>query len=178
MKHFSVRIITLFFCLTLVAFLGCSQKATVKDETAGEQKVAAQAAPEAKPEAKTEMQEQAPQALAAPEAYEFANIYFEFDKALIKEDSKAVLGKHANWLKANNAVNVTVAGHCDERGTTEYNLALGQRRADAAAKYLSNLGVAKKRIKTVSYGKEKPLDPGHNEEAWAKNRRDDFVIQK
>jgi peptidoglycan-associated lipoprotein len=178
MKHFLVRIVTLFFCLALVAFLGCSQKATVKDEAAGEQKVTAQAAPEAKTEAKTEMQEQAPQAQAAPEAYEFANIYFEFDKAIIKDDSKTILGKHASWLKANNAVNITVAGNCDERGTTEYNLALGQRRADAAAKYLANLGVSKKRIKTVSYGKEKPLDPGHNEEAWAKNRRDEFVIQK
>jgi len=178
MKHFLVKIMTLFFCLALLTFVGCSQKAAVKDESAGEQKVAAQAAPETKPEPKVGTQEQAPQAQAAPEAYEFANIYFDFDKALIKDDSKAILTKHANWLKANNAVNITIAGNCDERGTAEYNLALGQRRADAAAKYLTNLGVAKKRIKTVSYGKEKPLDPGHNEEAWAKNRRDEFVIQK
>jgi peptidoglycan-associated lipoprotein len=176
MKRFLVSIITLIFCLALVAFMGCSQKAAVKDESAGEQKVAAQAAPEAKPEAKAETQ--APQAQAAPEAYEFANIYFDFDKAIIKEDSKGVLKQHADWLKANNAVNVTIAGNCDERGTAEYNLALGQRRATAAAKYLINLGVTKNRIKTVSYGKERPLDPGHNEEAWAKNRRDEFVIQK
>jgi len=176
MKHFLVKIMTLFFCLTLVAFVGCSQKAAVKDETAGEQKVAAQAAPEAKPAPKVE--EQAPQTQAAPEAYEFANIYFDFDKALLKDNSKATLKKHADWLKANNAVNITIAGNCDERGTAEYNLALGQRRADAAAKYLTTLGVAKNRVKTVSYGKEKPLDPGHNEEAWAKNRRDEFVIQQ
>jgi len=176
MKRFSVSIITLFFCLALVAFMGCSQKAAVKDEAAGQQQ-AVQAAPEAKQEVKQEAQ-QAPQAEAAPEAYEFANIYFDFDKAIIKDSSKAVLQKHADWLKANNAVNITVAGNCDERGTAEYNLALGQRRADAAAKYLVNLGVAKKRIKTVSYGKERPLDPGHNEEAWGKNRRDEFVIQQ
>ena len=71
---------------------------------------------------------------------------------------------------------LAIEGNCDERGTVEYNLALGQKRADEAAKYLADLGVAKERIKTISYGKERPLDPGHNEEAWAKNRRDHFVV--
>ncbi len=68
-----------------------------------------------------------------------------------------------------------IEGNCDERGTVEYNLALGQKRADAAKAYLVNLGVDGKRLETVSYGKEKPVDPGHNEEAWAKNRRDHFT---
>ena len=71
---------------------------------------------------------------------------------------------------------LVIEGHCDERGTAEYNLALGQKRADEAAKYLADLGIEKDRIKTISYGKEMPLDPGHNEEAWAKNRRDHFVV--
>jgi peptidoglycan-associated lipoprotein len=72
--------------------------------------------------------------------------------------------------------NVVVEGHCDERGTNEYNLALGARRAGEAMKYFVELGVDAKRIKTISYGEEKPLDPGHNDEAWAKNRRDQFVV--
>jgi peptidoglycan-associated lipoprotein len=71
---------------------------------------------------------------------------------------------------------VLIEGHCDERGTTEYNLALGERRAKEAKKYFVELGIDGKRIKTISYGKERPLDPGNNEEAWAKNRRDHFVV--
>jgi peptidoglycan-associated lipoprotein len=162
-------------CLLLVAFLGCAQKAAVKDESAGQQKAVVQAPAAKQPEVKVEEQKKPAEAAAV---YELSNIYFDFDKSVIKKDAKDVLKKHAAWLKANNAVNVTVAGNCDERGTAEYNLALGQRRANAAAKFLVDSGVAKKRIKTVSYGKEKPIDPGHNEEAWAKNRRDEFVINK
>ena len=73
-------------------------------------------------------------------------------------------------------VKIQIEGHCDERGTAEYNLALGERRSNSAKKYLISLGVPEGRISTISYGKEKPLDPGHNEEAWAKNRRDHFII--
>jgi len=177
MRKISKVVVVVGICLALIAFLGCAQKAAVKDEGVGEQKAMAQspAAQAKQPEAKMEEQKK-PAEMAA--GYELSNIYFDFDKSLIKTDAKDVLKKHAAWLKANNAVNITVAGNCDERGTAEYNLALGQRRANAAAKYLVDLGVAKKRIKTVSYGKEKPVDPSHTEEAWAKNRRDEFVIQK
>jgi peptidoglycan-associated lipoprotein len=80
-------------------------------------------------------------------------------------------------LRKDHNVNVAIEGHTDERGSTEYNLALGQKRADAVRKYLSNNGVAKDRIKTTSYGKERPVDPAHNEEAWAKNRRGEIVAQ-
>jgi len=166
-------VVVVGICLSLMVFLGCAQKAAVKDDSAGQQKVVAQT-PAKQPEPKVEEQKKPAEAAAA---YELSNIYFDFDKSIIKKDAKDLLKKHAAWLKANNAVNVTVAGNCDERGTAEYNLALGQRRANAAAKFLVDSGVAKKRIKTVSYGKEKPVDPGHNEEAWAKNRRDEFVIK-
>ncbi|HEY5764974.1 MAG TPA: OmpA family protein, partial [Candidatus Deferrimicrobiaceae bacterium] len=72
---------------------------------------------------------------------------------------------------------IQIEGHCDERGTSEYNMALGERRASAASKYLQNLGIAGSRLSTISYGEERPLDPGHNEDAWAKNRRATFVLQ-
>lgn len=176
MKKFSARIMALLFCLALFVFVGCAQKAAMKDEAAGEKKATVEKS-SAATQPETKMEEQKKEANAAS-AYELSIIYFDFDKAIIMAEGKAVLNKHAAWLKANNAVSITVAGNCDERGTAEYNLALGQRRANAAAQYLTNLGVAKKRIKTVSYGKEKPADPGHNEEAWAKNRRDEFIIKK
>ena len=103
------------------------------------------------------------------------DIYFDFDSYTIKSEDMPVLKKMAEWLVAKQAIKVTIEGHCDERGTTEYNLALGQKRAEAAKDYLVKSGVSAGRIRTVSYGKEAPVDPGHTEEAWAKNRRDHFI---
>jgi len=117
---------------------------------------------------------------AAEEALKAAglsDIYFDFDSYTIKQEALPVLQKLAGWLSGNQAVNVTIEGYCDERGTTEYNLALGQKRAEAAMDYLRKAGVANGRMKAVSYGKEAPVDPGHTEEAWAKNRRDHFSAQ-
>jgi peptidoglycan-associated lipoprotein len=105
-------------------------------------------------------------------------IYFDFDKYNIKPEFRDVLKKNAEWLKANKGYKVRIEGNCDERGTDEYNMALGQRRADAAAKFLMNLGIAKDRIGTISYGKEKPICMEHNEACWSKNRRDDFAVVK
>jgi peptidoglycan-associated lipoprotein len=104
-------------------------------------------------------------------------IYFAFDRADLTEESRATLRANAEWLKANPKYRIRIEGHCDERGTIEYNLALGQRRADAARDYLVSLGVDPGRLTTISYGEERPADPGHNEEAWAKNRRAEFVIE-
>jgi peptidoglycan-associated lipoprotein len=112
---------------------------------------------------------------AAP-AEMFKDINFDFDKFSLRPEAREILKQHADYLAKNKDVNVTIEGHCDEKGTSEYNLALGERRAKEAVKYLKELGISAKRMKTVSYGKEKPLDQGHNEEAWAKNRRDHFVI--
>ncbi|HLA26605.1 MAG TPA: peptidoglycan-associated lipoprotein Pal [Syntrophales bacterium] len=114
-------------------------------------------------------------AAPAKDLYEFADIHFDFDKFNLREEDRAILKKHADWLNGNKDVTISVEGHCDERGTAEYNLALGERRANAAAKFLIDLGIDAKRIKTISYGKELPLNPGHNEEAWAMNRRAHFV---
>ncbi|MEO5335651.1 MAG: peptidoglycan-associated lipoprotein Pal [Magnetospirillum sp. WYHS-4] len=98
-------------------------------------------------------------------------VFFDYDKFSLKADARATLEKQAAWLKKFPAVTLSVEGHCDERGTREYNLALGERRANAARDYLVSLGVSKDRVKTISYGKERPVAMGSNEAAWAQNRR-------
>ncbi len=103
-------------------------------------------------------------------------IHFDFDKYFIREDAKPVLERNAQWLKKFPSVKILIEGHCDERGTEEYNMALGEKRAKSTMNYLISLGISPDRIKIISYGKSRPLDPGHNEEAWALNRRADFVI--
>jgi len=104
------------------------------------------------------------------------DIYFEFDKYDIRPKDEEVLKENAAWLKKNPSAKIQIEGHCDERGTIEYNLALGERRANYTKRYLVSLGIAPDRISIISYGKEKPLDPGHNDEAWAKNRRAHIVV--
>lgn len=97
-------------------------------------------------------------------------VYFDFDEATIRADARPILEAQAGWLQRYPGVRVRIEGNCDERGTREYNFALGARRADAVREFLSDHGVALGRISTVSYGKERPIDPGHDEAAWAKNR--------
>lgn len=114
---------------------------------------------------------------AARNRFEFEDIYFAFDRSDLSEMAQQVLRSKAEWLRDNPGVTVIVEGHCDERGTTEYNLALGERRAVSAQTFLVDLGVDTSRLTTISYGEERPLDPAHAEEAWAKNRRAHFVIK-
>ena len=109
-------------------------------------------------------------------AFMTERVYFDFDKSVLKLEAQALLKKKAEWLKANPSATLLIEGHCDERGTAEYNLALGERRAEAAKKFLVDLGIDAKRMTTISYGEERPVDPRHSEEAWAKNRHADFVI--
>src|SRR3989338_2800185 len=103
-------------------------------------------------------------------------VFVDFDKFNLKPDARKTLEKQAAWLKANPSVRVTVEGHCDERGTREYNLALGERRANSAKDYLVSLGVNPGRLKTISYGKERPVAMGSNEAAWTQNRRSVTVV--
>ncbi|AJE03927.1 peptidoglycan-associated lipoprotein Pal [Geobacter pickeringii] len=114
-------------------------------------------------------------ALAALKAA-LQTIYFDFDASTLSDAAKGNLSKNAEVLKKNPTAKVQIAGSCDERGSDEYNLALGEKRAQAAKKYLVTMGVAADRLATISYGKEKPAEPGHSEAAWAKNRRDDFDV--
>jgi peptidoglycan-associated lipoprotein len=102
--------------------------------------------------------------------------FFDYDKADIRADARDVLAANATWLKRVSNVQFTIEGHADERGTAQYNLALGDRRANAAKDYLVSLGVDAGRIKTVSYGKERPFAAGHDEDSWQKNRRAHFVV--
>jgi peptidoglycan-associated lipoprotein len=104
------------------------------------------------------------------------DIHFEFDKYDIRTVDEPILKENAAFLKNNPRMKIQVEGHCDERGTVEYNLALGERRANNTKKYLVSLGIPSDRISTISYGKEKPFDKGHHEEAWAKNRRAHIVV--
>ena len=105
------------------------------------------------------------------------DIYFEFDRARLLSDAQDILKRKAQWLRNNSDVSVVIEGHCDERGTNEYNMALGDRRAQSAQTFLVNLGISTSRLLTVSFGEERPVDTGHTEEAWTKNRRVHFVIQ-
>jgi len=107
---------------------------------------------------------------------EAESIYFDFDKSFIKLEYRAVLQAKAEFLKDDPNIHIRIEGNCDERGTNEYNLALGERRADSAAKFLVSLGISPDRIETISYGEERPLASGHGGGAWAQNRRDDFTV--
>jgi len=113
----------------------------------------------------------------AREVLELSDIHFDFDSSAINPSEVTILENNAKWMKENPNAIVTIEGHCDERGTVEYNLSLGERRAKAAKDYLVSLGIDASRINAISLGKSKPVDEGHNEAAWAKNRRDHFVVR-
>ncbi len=117
----------------------------------------------------------APSAAAAAAVPGLANVYFDFDRYNIRAGDADILKKDFDWFKANPDTKVRIEGNCDERGTIEYNLALGQKRADSAKNYLTGLGVDAKMLDTISYGKERPVCTEHNEGCWARNRTDAFV---
>jgi len=171
MRNRSMLLMVVTFIFTALVLFGCTQKATVKDDSAASEKKAT-----VQPAVKEKEQVQVKQAEAKPEVFVLDKVYFAYNSAKIRKGDKAALDKNAEWLKANNAAKVTVEGYCDERGTAEYNLALGERRAKSAAKYLVGKGISAKNLKTISFGKDKPADPGHDEKAWAKNRRVEFVL--
>ncbi len=190
-RNLSVLLMVSFvLCLSLAFVAGCAKKAVVKEEAAAPKETAVQPQAQAAPEVKTKeappapvkerVQEMKKEAAAAPQKapYEFVDIHFDFDKYNLRPGDRDILKKHGEWLAKNGDYTVRIEGNCDERGTVEYNLALGERRATEAKKYLVELGIAEKRVSTVSYGKERPLDSGHNEEAWAKNRRDHFAVSQ
>jgi peptidoglycan-associated lipoprotein len=173
----------IFICSTMICLFlalmatGCAKKAAQPSEevTPPQKSAPAGAAPEMK------QAEPAPGESAAstvvPTSFD-KKIYFGFDKFDLQPEAIETLNELAVFLKAKPELKVKIEGNCDERGTTEYNLALGERRAKSALDYIMSQGISASRVSTVSYGKEKPVDPGHNDEAWAKNRRDEFVFSK
>jgi peptidoglycan-associated lipoprotein len=171
------------FLITASFTVSCGKKAVVKGEGEG---MTAAVETEKPTEIKEEVvsipekvTEEAVVAKAEEEAVKeitFENIHFDFDRYFIREDAKPTLENLGAYLIENPGVKVLIEGHCDERGTNEYNFALGERRAEAAKQYLINLAVESSRISTISYGEERPLDPGHTEGSWGQNRRAQFVI--
>ncbi|MDD2335731.1 MAG: peptidoglycan-associated lipoprotein Pal [Geobacteraceae bacterium] len=175
----------MLFCLTIVAG-GCTKKQMVKeDDTLGQNPaLTSQTSPsttstpapttvDQEPIVKDESLTESTTAVTP-----FETIYFDLDSYVLRQDAREALENNAQWLMKKSTGTVRLEGNCDERGSDEYNLALGEKRAKAAKSYLVTLGVPADRLNTISYGKEKPVDPGHNEAAWAKNRRVDFVIVK
>jgi peptidoglycan-associated lipoprotein len=105
------------------------------------------------------------------------DVYFNFDDATLTSDARMILKQKVAWLRENPGASVLIEGHCDERGTAEYNIALGQRRAQSIKTFMINAGISASRLSTVSYGEERPVDFANNESAWAKNRRAHFKLQ-
>jgi peptidoglycan-associated lipoprotein len=172
-KLMMVLVVLAFACGTILMMSSCAKKQVGTGEAAPAPKPAAAPAPAAAAPSTTavDMAQDA-------RAFEAEGIYFDFDKSEIKAEAKAILEKKAAWLRANPSYKVKIEGNCDERGTNEYNLALGDRRAKAAQKYLNALGISMDRMSTISYGEEKPACTEKNEKCWSKNRRDDFKLSK
>jgi peptidoglycan-associated lipoprotein len=169
--------------LALLITASCSKKAvtTTKDPTYGSNQSAASSEPSSTSIQQGDLEQS--QTISTTDSGErvmmvmLEDIYFEFDKSTLTPQAKETLVKKAKWLRANKDVSVIIEGHCDERGTNEYNLALGDRRAASTKTFLVDLGIAPSRLTIISYGEEQPLVSGHNEEAWAKNRRAHFGIE-
>jgi len=157
---------------------GAATPTETKGERVMERDVEVQKESDADREARLRALEKEQRLRAEMRVFESEHVYFDFDKSELKPEARETLNKKAAWLRANPEYKVRIEGNCDERGTNEYNMALGERRANAAWKYLNALGVSGNRMSTISYGEERPADPGHNEEAWAKNRRDEFKLMK
>lgn len=181
-------LLSLVLALLVIFSLGCAKKAVVKPAVGEELVIGEEAAEkegvagieeeviseeELARQKKIKEQQRWQQEIAEIEA---EDIYFDFDKYFISPEAAETLKILAQWLEQNQGVDVLIEGHCDERGTEEYNLALGERRANSAREFLINLGIAPQRLSIISYGEERPVDPRHNEEAWAKNRRAHFEI--
>ena len=186
MRKKSLVITVLILCIGLV-MMGCPKKTVMKEEPSVKKEEAAKSEAErAAKEKETATKEQFEKSLVAErtpgiegqvfESSMLKDIHFNFDKYDIRPGDAAILKENAALLKKFPSVKIQIEGHCDDRGTVEYNLALGERRANRTKDYLVSLGISTARISTISYGKEKPLDPGHSEEAWATNRRAHTIV--
>lgn len=167
-------------CAALFLVTSCAQKQMdvsegIQSPVAGKEEIA-----KAPSEVVTQVEADQLTAEMARKVQEFQNekIYFDFDKSNLKPEAQSVLKKKAAFLRENPAYYVLIEGHCDNRGTEEYNLALGERRAISARDFLVALGISGDRLKTISYGKLRPVDTANNEAAWALNRRDEFKLYK
>ncbi|MGD2098586.1 MAG: peptidoglycan-associated lipoprotein Pal [Desulfobacterales bacterium] len=181
-----------FFLIFFVAFLApsCAKKELKTETTMSEEEARRRAEEEArrrelerqaaiKEEALKEgaLGEEGERMQSAREIFENEDVLFEFDSASLSAEAQEILRAKAQWLRDNPSARVLIEGHCDERGTNEYNLALGDRRAYSAKAFLTDLGIDESRLAIISYGEEQPIDSRSTEDAWAKNRRAHFVIK-
>ena len=186
---FSWKWAVLALSVAALVAVGCAKKQTVKSEgtqgapasgfrpgSVGEAPVK-EAPPAPPPSDQLASAAQAGVAVTEEKPSRFDDVRFDFDKSEVREDGRKTCQAVADYMKKNPKAKLLIEGHCDERGTAEYNMALGERRATAVMTYLVSLGVSKGALSTVSFGKEKPLDPGNDEGAWAKNRRAHFVLK-
>jgi peptidoglycan-associated lipoprotein len=170
-------VVIVFAVLSLIVINGCSKKVTKTSPATEETKPVTIPTVETKP--KVETIDLEPKEKSLPKVdLNFINVNFDYDKYDLTPEAREILANHARLLKENPQVKLKIEGHCDERGTIEYNLALGERRAYAVKNYLVNYGIDAYRLTTISYGKERPLDPRSTPDAWAKNRRVAFVISQ
>ena len=153
-----------------------ARERALREQALSDQATREAAAKEAKDAADRAKKEATAKAAAILKELQIADVNFDYNMYNLKPEAQEILKKGAPAYLKYRDYKLVVEGHCDERGTAEYNLALGEKRANEAAKYLADLGIEKERIKTISYGKEMPLDQGHDDAAWAKNRRAHFVI--
>jgi len=174
-KRNALMVLALGLAISVAGLNGCAAKKKVVEEPVKKevQKPREKPAPPAVvPKAPEKKEEIVPRDLS------FNTIYFDFDKSNIKPDQLDATNKNAQLMSKYNTVQIRIEGHCDERGTEEYNMALGQRRSDSIKRYLTDYGISSSRITTVSYGEMRPVDQGHNESAWSKNRRGELITNK
>jgi|GEM_PF-396541 len=176
MKRFLVVILSVMMIVFL--FNSCAKKVKTVPETTKVEQVEEQAPKVDKPQLTEEEIFLQKSLDDINKEGNLKKINFDFDKYSIREDMKGILHSNADWLLKHQTVVVSIAGHCDERGTVEYNMALGEKRAEAAMNYLLNLGISADRMKIVSFGKNKPLVKGIDEDTHFQNRRDEFIIVK
>lgn len=176
-KLMMVLVVLAFACGTMLMMSSCAKKQIGTGEAARPAAGPAPA-PATAPAPTTKGVDDADKLRGEIKAFEAEGIYFDYDKSEIKAEAKGILEKKAAWLRANPSYKAKIEGNCDDRGTNEYNLALGDRRAKAAQKYLNALGISMDRMSTISYGEEKPTCTEKNEKCWSKNRRDDFKLSK
>jgi len=167
----------LLFTFSLLCFSSCARRMVKEEEGVAKTEESSGLEGEGVTEEGLDDARRKLEELRKKEGIRLSDIYFAFDDFSLSEDAKDTLIENAAWLMNNPERKVVIEGHCDERGTDEYNIALGERRSHSAEKYLTSLGVNSSQLSTISYGEEKPADPGDSEESWARNRRAGFVIK-
>jgi peptidoglycan-associated lipoprotein len=187
-KNLTWMVILVLFTFGMTIFTGCAEKKSVVTKDTIQETSPAQTTETSKPSDATDLKTINPndtkkeqsvrvETIATAES-SVRDINFDFDSSMIRPDARDILQVNADFLLKNRPSAIVVEGHCDENGTDEYNMALGQRRAQETKKYIVNLGIKESIITTISYGEERPLDPGNTEDAWAKNRRAHFLITR